>query len=114
VHIVQPGSVTLAPAIYPVSAAHAGPKKETARISILPQPAVPPSPTVKMAKTQPLQIVPQMNIHSAPVTVAAAVATTAATATATSFDAVPLPICWTIFGISAVTLLIQIWNYFAS
>jgi hypothetical protein len=29
-------------------------------------------------------------------------------------DAVPLPVCWTIFGISLVTLLIQIWNYFGS
>ncbi len=108
---VAPGSVTAAPAIYPGSVAHAGPKKETARISILPQPPAPHAPTVKMTKTQPLQTVPQMNIHSAPVTVAAPAEPTAA---AISFDAVPLPICWTIFGISAVTLIIQIWNYFAA
>ena len=29
-------------------------------------------------------------------------------------ESVPMPICWTIFGVSAVTLLIQIWNYLSS
>jgi hypothetical protein len=38
----------------------------------------------------------------------------ALTPSISTLDAVPLPICWTIFGISAVTLLIQIWNYFGS
>lgn len=107
---IVPGPGSVAPAIYPGSASH-GPKKETARISILPQPVARPSPTVKMTKTQPLLTVPQANIHSAPVTMAAP---TAPAFAAKSFDAIPLPICWTIFGISAVTLLIQIWNYFAS
>lgn len=104
-------SVAAAPAIYPGSAAHAGPKKETARISILPQPSAPRAPTVKMTKTQPLMIVPQAKVHNAPVTVAPVLDPIAA---ASSFAAIPLPICWTILGISAVTLLIQIWNYFAS
>jgi len=38
-------------------------------------------------------------------------ATTPPAATASSFDAIPLPICWTLCGISAVALIIQIWNY---
>jgi hypothetical protein len=41
-----------------------------------------------------------------------------ATASSDSFldrlDAVPMAVCWTIFGISGVTLLIQIWNYLSS
>ena len=105
---VTSGSVSAAPAIYPGSVAHPGPKKETARISILPQPAARPSPTVKMTKTQPLLTVPQANIHSARVTVTA---DTARESVTTSFDSIPLPICWTIFGISTVILLIHIWTY---
>lgn len=63
-----------------------------------------------MAKTQPLLTVPQTKINKAAVTVAPGSAPVATT-TGFDFDAVPMPICWTIFGISTVTLLIQIWNY---
>jgi hypothetical protein len=28
-----------------------------------------------------------------------------------ALDDIPMPIAWGIFGISAVTLIIQIWNY---
>jgi len=29
-------------------------------------------------------------------------------------DLIPRPLCWTVFGISAVIFLIQIWNYVVS
>ncbi len=105
-----PGSVSAAPANYPGSGTQAGPRKETARISILPETTGPARPTGRMTKTQPLMVAPAAKIHSAPVTIAPGASGTAAS----GFDAIPLPICWTIFGISAVTLLIQIWNYLAA
>jgi hypothetical protein len=112
--------VSPAPANYPGSGAQAGPKKETARISILPEPAAAPSSAVKMAKTQPLIPAPPSapRVQSAPVkTVTTTPAVPAAAAPASlsdALDAVPGPIAAIIFGISAVTLLIQIWNYFGS
>ncbi|MFL6594746.1 MAG: hypothetical protein ACJ8HQ_04810 [Chthoniobacterales bacterium] len=113
-----PGAVSAAPSNYPGAGGQVAPKKETARISILPQPTTPRAPTVKMTKTQPLITAPQAAVHSAPVTVAKVPAATAATRSLDRYfdllDSVPLPVCWTIFGISTVTLLIQIWNYFSS
>jgi hypothetical protein len=101
--------------------AQTGPKKETARISILPQPAAAPSAAVKMAKTQPLSTTPPAVRKPAAIITPAPVATTPAARTvapATSsgldmLNEVPMPVAWAIFGISTVTLLIQIWNYFA-
>ena len=108
-------AVSGAPKSYPGSAPQAGPRKETARITILPEPAPPPAtPTVKMARTQPLLTVPAPPGPSAPILVATRNEATAPVLMTSMLDSVPLPICWTIFGISAVTLLIQIWNYFES
>jgi len=68
----------------PVSAApdltSLGPKKETARIALMPEPPARPAPAVQMKKTQPL---------------------------------IPMPTCWTLLGVSAVILIIQIWTYFS-
>ncbi len=101
-----------APTHYPGSGTQNGPRKETARITILPEPPAPPAPpAVKMAKTQPLLTVPAATAPSAPVLTAADASSPSAVA---MLDVVPLPICWTIFGFSTVTLLIQIWNYFSS
>ncbi|MEP6822716.1 MAG: hypothetical protein ABI946_10250 [Chthoniobacterales bacterium] len=100
---------------YPGSETQTAPRKETARITILPEPANPMAATIKMAKTQPLLTVPAAQTPIVPVVVATHEERTAATPGALAMlDHVPLPICWTIFGISAVTLLIQIWNYFGS
>jgi hypothetical protein len=65
-----------------------------------------------MAKTQPLLTVPAAKVHSAPVTLATTAP--APSKLVTEIDSIPLPFCWAVFGISAVTLLIQIWNYFSS
>jgi hypothetical protein len=84
----------------------------------LPEPAKPRQATVKMTKTQPLLTVPEAKVHSAPVTLASTPAAPAATSswrdTIELLDQVPLPVCWTIFAVSTVTLLIQIWNYLSS
>ena len=104
-------SVSPAPANYPGSGPQAGPRQETARITILPEPA--PPATARMAKTQPLLTVPQP-VQSAPVIVPAKSDASPPLAWMSMLDAVPLPVCWAIFGISALTLLIQIWNYFGS
>lgn len=103
------------PTNYPGAGGQSGPKKETARISILPEPVTPRAPTVKMTKTQPLIAAPQAKVHSAPVSVAKVPAATAASTGISDLvdllDTVPMPVCWIIFGISSLTLLIQIWNY---
>ena len=72
--------------------------------------------TVKMAKTQPLLTVPAAKPASAPMIVSAGDEDEARASGGPldMLDAVPLPICWTIFAISSFTLLIQIWNYFGS
>jgi hypothetical protein len=116
--VMSPGaaarSVAAAPSNYPGSATQAGPRKETARITILPEPTPSRTPTVKMAKTQPLLTVPSSLAPSAPILVSNGNEAAVPVHATSMFDSVPLPICWTIFGISALTLLIQIWNYFGS
>lgn len=107
-----PPRVQAIPPAAPLPAASdsiAGPKKETARISILPE-ATTPARAVKMTKTQPLQMTPPQQAPAARVQVAQV----PAPVTAPQNDAVPMPLVWAAFVISAITLLIQIWNYFAS
>ena len=70
--------------------------------------------TVKMAKTQPLLTVPAAKAPTAAVLVATEDEAGAPSRPLDMLDHVPLPFCWTIFAVSAVTLLIQIWNYFGS
>lgn len=90
----------------PHPAAVSMPKKETARISILPDPPRQVAPTVKMTKTQPLvRTLPATVSQPAPINVAPA-------APVSTLDAIPMQLCWAVFGISAVTLLIELWNYF--
>jgi hypothetical protein len=89
-----------APSIQP------GPKKETARISILPRPAAAPVPAVNMTKTQPLLIRPATGVPSVPVMIAPK--------PADLFDSVPKPYCWALFGLAALIFLIQILNYVVS
>ncbi len=93
-----------------------GPKKETARINVLPEAAA-PRPSLQMTKTQPLIVAPAAKSPRPAIATAPVVKKTTSTTTSSAFDAldkIPLPLCWGIFAISAVTLLIQIWNYLAS
>jgi Wiskott-Aldrich syndrome protein len=89
----------------PIPAA-AAPKKETARISVLPDPPK-PVPTVQMKKTQPLITMPEAKTGAAPINVATAVEPDE------DVDLAPMSLCWAVLGASALILLIQIWNYFA-
>jgi hypothetical protein len=77
------------------------PKKETARITVLPGPA---PATVQMKKTQPLIDMPAAAAPAVtPVTVAPQ--TTGIT------EELPIALCWTLASVSALTLIIQILNY---
>ena len=97
----------------PVSAApdlaSLGPKKETARIALMPEPPARPAPAVQMKKTQPLIPMPQITPQTAPV----AVAPTEKAKGNAMMDAIPMPTCWTLLAGSAVILIIQIWTYFS-
>lgn len=97
--------VAPAPSDYAGSAAQAGPKQETARISTLPEAPAPPV-RAKMTKTQPLL--------TTPAPLPAAIPRVQPPTRAAATDLVPIPLLWTACGISAVTLIIQIWNYFVS
>lgn len=80
-------SVPAASGSQPAGSIQAGPKNETARISILPGPAPAPRPAINLvAAARPLD----------------------------RFDAVPRSFCWGLFGIAALIFLIQIWNYVVS
>jgi hypothetical protein len=81
-----------------------GPKKETARISVLPRPTPTAAPAINMTKTQPLLIHPAG-------TVAPVVITSKPLA---PVDAIPRSLAWGLLGVSAAIFLIQIWNYVVS
>jgi hypothetical protein len=83
-----------------------GPKKETARIPLIPDPPARPIPTVQMKKTQPLVAIPQSMAQSASIAVAP-------TDKSGMVDTIPMPVCWTLLGFSAVILIMQIWTYFS-
>lgn len=79
-------------------------KKETARVTPRLDQSAKPAPMVQMKKTQPLITMPESAPQIAPLTVARE--------TATIVDAIPKPLCWAVLSMSAVILIIQIWNYF--
>jgi hypothetical protein len=94
------------PAIQPAASLQPGPKKEPARIRILPRPAA-TGPSVNMTKTQPLLVrPPTTSMQPAPVVVTSR--------PLDPFELIPRKFCWTLLGISAVIFLIQIWNYVVS
>ena len=84
-----------------------GPKKETARISVLPRPTPTAAPAINMTKTQPLLVHPPTTaVQTAPVIITSK--------PLAQLDVIPRPLCWALLGISAVIFLIQIWNYVVS
>ena len=106
-----PAAAPAAPAVAPANLpSTTGPKKETARIALLPDPPARPAHTVEMKKTQPLSMMPDpvppvMPIAHAPVTIAPLVS-------GESFiDDIPMPLCWGLLAAAIVILTIQIWNY---
>jgi hypothetical protein len=93
----KPGSFGVSP----------GPKKETARITILPKPVPLTKPAVNMTKTQPLIMRPAAVMPASPVIVATSAARD-------PFDSISRPLCWALLGVSALIFIIQIWNYAVS
>jgi hypothetical protein len=69
----------------------------------MPDPPARPAPAVQMKKTQPLIAMPQITPQSASIAVAPT----------KKGEGITMPICWTLFGVSAVILIIQIWTYFS-
>jgi hypothetical protein len=67
-----------------------------------------------MAKTQPLIMAPEAKAPVAPVTLAPSLPVVSPAVDASGIDAIPRPLVWAVFGVSAVTFLIQIWNYFSA
>ena len=80
-----------------------GPKKETARIGLLAAAAAKAGAPVEMKKTQPLVTMPPASKQTAHLTPAAGQPVLADASTG---------VYWTLLAISAVILIIQIWNYF--
>jgi hypothetical protein len=72
---------------------------------VLPDPPAKSAPGVQMKKTQPLITMPEAAPQSAPLTVTT-------TKTGPFVNSMPMPLCWTLLGVSAVILIVQIWNYF--
>ncbi len=103
-HALDPGSVSAAP-----ESVSPGPKKETARVPVMPEPRVMPAPAVEMKKTQPLIAMPQITPQSPSM----AVTPTEKGEERATVNAIPMPICWALLGASAVILIIQIWTYFS-
>jgi hypothetical protein len=100
----DPGSVSAAP-----ESVSPGPKKETARVPVMPEPPAMPAPAVEMKKTQPLIAMPHITPQSASIPVAPA----EKGEESAMINAIPMPICWALLGVSTVILIIQIWTYFS-
>jgi hypothetical protein len=83
-----------------------GPKKESAQVSAPTGPVGSPSSTVQMKKTQPLFTMPEMEDQPAvPLTITSDIEL--------PVRSVPVSLCWTVLVISALILILQIWNYFS-
>jgi hypothetical protein len=89
----------------PASMTTHGSKKETTRITVLPDPPV--KPVVEMKKTQPLIDLPA---PEAPVTKVMVAPTPQPAPKMRVYD-VPMPLCWALLATSAAVLILQIWNY---
>jgi hypothetical protein len=74
----------------------AAPRKETAGIAAIPDKSM--KATVRLTGAAPLS--------SAPVPVANPPSTG-------TVESVPMPVCWILLGVAALTFLIQLWTYFS-
>ena len=98
----DPGSVSAAP-----ESVSPGPRKETARVPVMARTM--PAPAVEMKKTQPLIAMPQITPQRG--SIAAKPAEKGEESA--MLNAIPMPICWALLGVSSVILIIQIWTYFS-
>ena len=63
-----------------------------------------------MKKTQPLSTMPEPVKPVTPITVAAP---PQPMATESVESPIPMALCWALFSVSAIVLIVQIWNYFS-
>ena len=97
----SPSPTRGAAAAMPAPRTTPAPKKETARISVLPDP--PAKPAVQMKKTQPLIDLPMIETPSTTVTLTPR--------PQLGIDQMPMPLCWALLAVSTAILILQIWNY---
>jgi hypothetical protein len=101
----SPSPARVAAAAMPAPMTTPAPKKETARITVLPDPQ--PKSPVQMKKTQPLIDLPAMETPATSVTLTPE----PAPKPQLQIDHIPMPLCWTLLAVSAAILILQIWNY---
>jgi hypothetical protein len=101
----SPSPARAATAAMPAPMTMPAPKKETARITVLPDRQ--PKPAVQMKKTQPLIDLPAMETPATTVTLTPE----PAPKPQLRIDQIPMPLCWTLLAVSVTTLILQIWNY---
>jgi hypothetical protein len=103
-------AASAAPAPEPSTLSTPSLKKETARITVLPDPPKTSGPAVQMKKTQPLIDMPVSSPPVAPITTASEPGPSSSSIAA-AIDEVPDVFYWALLGVSAVVLIIQILNY---
>jgi hypothetical protein len=101
----SPSPERVAAAAMPSPITASAPKKETARITVLPDPQ--PKPAVQMKKTQSLIDLPAMETPATTITLTPE----PAPKPQLRIDQIPMPLCWALLASSAATLILQIWNY---
>ena len=102
---VEAATASRFPATQPTPAlASPGPKKETARIEVAPEPKS-TAPKAKMSKTQPLIITPAPSAKDSPVLIAPE-------NSGAVLDSIPMSLCWALLAVSIITFIIQLWTYF--
>ncbi|MEP6699246.1 MAG: hypothetical protein ABJB09_05895 [Verrucomicrobiota bacterium] len=107
--VVTPPPTVGTSGIYPGASAPPGPKKETARIRLIPDPIAAPAPMVKMAKTQRLMTAPAVRVQTVPVNVASA----PTSIEVDRFESIPKSFCWALLCVSSLILLFQLWTFFS-
>jgi hypothetical protein len=65
-----------------------------------------------MKKTQPLSTMPEPVAPVSPIKVAPAPVVAAPVEMEPVEDTIPMSLCWALLGVSAIVLVVQIWNYF--
>lgn len=98
-----PANGPVAAVALPVAQPTAHPKKETARITILPGP--PSQPPMQMKKTQPLIDMPASDRPQTQLVVTPEPGAIVRT--------IPKSLCWAVLGTSTTILIIEIWSYFS-
>jgi hypothetical protein len=80
---------------------------------VLPDPPTRPAGAVQMKKTQPLTTMPEPVMPVTPIKVTPAAAVPVEAEPEIADNGVAMGWCWALLAISAIVLLVQLWNYFS-